>query len=120
MADVTQDGVRKIWPGFKKKKNLWPLASIFCKTCAADVLVGAGMPNRAEMYTREEAIKNKRIQFRSKTIGPDLENSFTRPWGFGAWPSITKCWQRHVQPISVIRIFTYAFAASFQPSPGTC
>jgi hypothetical protein len=66
------------WPGFLQK-SWWRLASFFCKTNAADTLVGAGMQNRAEMYTREEAIKNKRIQFRSKTMGPDLENSFTRP-----------------------------------------
>ena len=49
------------------------------------------MQNRAEMYTREEAIKNKHVQFRSKTMGLDLGNSFARPWGFGAWP-----WHRHI------------------------
>jgi hypothetical protein len=28
-----------------------------CKTCASDVLLGVGMQNRAEIYTRERAIK---------------------------------------------------------------
>lgn len=73
-------------------KKLVASGKHFCKTCAANVLVGEGMQNRAEMFTREEAIKNKHIQFCSKTMGPDLENSFARPWGFGAWPCITKSW----------------------------
>ena len=69
-------------------KKLVASGKHICKTCAADILVGGGMQNRVEMYTREEAIKNKLIQFRSKTIGPDLGNSFARPCGYGAWPCI--------------------------------
>jgi len=86
-------------------KKLVASGKHFCKTCAADVWVGEGMQNRAEMYTREEAIKNKHIQFRSKTMGPDLGNSFARPWGFGAWPCITKCWHKRIYSRFPLRAF---------------
>lgn len=88
-------------------KKLVASGEHFCKTCAADVLVGAGMQSRAEMYTREEAIKNKHIELRSKTMGPDLGNSFARPWEFGAWPCIIKCWHTHIYSRFPLRAFSH-------------